>query len=57
MKISISLLLIFLSISTFAQQTYYRENKFWMASPGAYKSGLYGFDNPAVLTYQNQFDF
>jgi len=28
-----------------------------MASPGAYKSGLYGFDNPAVLTYQNQFDF
>ena len=56
MKHSTVLLFILFSISTFAQQTYYRENKFWMASPGAYKSGLYGFDNPAVLTYQSPFD-
>jgi len=57
MKISTSLLFILFSVSVFAQQTYYRENKFWMASPGAYKSGLYGYDNPALLTYQNQLDF
>jgi protease-4 len=51
------LLIVLFSVTSFAQQTYYRENKFWMTSPGAYKSGLYGFDNPAVLTYQNQPDF
>jgi protease-4 len=43
--------------TAYAQQTYYRENKFWMTSPGAYKSGLYGFDNPALLNYQSQPDF
>ena len=56
MKFSMSLLIILFSTAAFAQQSYYRANKLWMTSPGAYKSGLYGYDNPAVLTYQNQFD-
>ncbi len=57
MKLTMSLLIILFSVTIFAQQTYYRENKFWMTSPGAFKTGLYGYDNPAVLTYQNQADF
>ena len=30
--------------------TYYSQNQFGMTSPGAMKYGLYGYDNPAVLT-------
>jgi hypothetical protein len=50
------LLALLLSLPIFAQQTYYRENKFWMTSPGAFKSGLYGIDNPALLSYQSHPD-
>lgn len=57
MKILYFFVIIFCTAATFAQQTYYRENKFWMTSPGAFKSGLYGFDNPALLNYQSQPDF
>jgi protease-4 len=57
MKVLNFLTIILFSSTLFAQQTYYRENKFWMTSPGAFKSGLYGFDNPALLNYQNQPDF
>ncbi|MDR3628336.1 MAG: S49 family peptidase [Ignavibacteriaceae bacterium] len=32
---------------------YYAINKFGLASPGAMKSGLYGYDNPAMLTVQS----
>jgi len=33
--------------------TYYDVMDMQMASPGAFKSGLYGFDNPAMLNYNN----
>jgi protease-4 len=56
MKIQGLLLAFLVSIPLFAQQTYYRENKFWMTSPGAFKSGLYGIDNPALLNYQSHPD-
>lgn len=56
MKILYFLIVLSVTCNTFAQQTYYRENRFWMTSPGAFKSGLYGFDNPALLNYQNQPD-
>jgi protease-4 len=57
MKILVLLLIVLFTTAAFAQQTYYRENKFWMTSPGAFKSELYGFDNPALLNYQSQPDF
>ena len=57
MKVLNLLIIVLFTSITFAQQTYYSENKFWMTSPGAFKSGLYGFDNPALLNYQNQPDF
>jgi protease IV len=57
MKTLYFLLTILFTMTAFAQQTYFSENKFWMTSPGAFKSGLYGFDNPAILTYQSQPDF
>jgi protease IV len=56
MKIPRLLFALLITIPLFAQQTYYRENKFWMTSPGAFKSGLYGIDNPAVLNYQSHPD-
>jgi protease IV len=57
MKVINFLIIVLFTAATFAQQTYYRENKFWMTSPGAFKSGLFGFDNPALLNYQSQPDF
>jgi protease-4 len=56
MKILNFLLMVIFTATSVAQQTYYRENKFWMTSPGAFKSGLYGIDNPALLNYQSQPD-
>ncbi|HZW38828.1 MAG TPA: S49 family peptidase [Ignavibacteriaceae bacterium] len=47
---------IFFSLfSTFAQSnsTFYNRNYFSLTSPGAMKYGLYGFDNPAVLSTLN----
>jgi protease-4 len=35
---------------------YYDRNDFLLASPGALKFGLYGYDNPAVLSYVRQPD-
>ena len=57
MKVLNFLIIVLFTTAVFAQQTYYRENKFWMTSPGAFKSGLYGFDNPALLNYQSKPDF
>jgi protease IV len=35
---------------------YYKRNDFLMTSPGAMKFGLYGYDNPALLSYIRQPD-
>lgn len=35
---------------------YYMRNDFQLASPGALKFGLYGYDNPALLSYVREFD-
>lgn len=51
--------LIILSPQFISQQrstAYYRVDDFSFTSPGALKFGLYGFDNPAVLTYLHQPD-
>ena len=40
--------------STFAP--YYERNSFLFTSPGALKFGLYGYDNPALLSYVHQPD-
>jgi protease-4 len=62
MKISIYVLtaLILLSATGFAQTSfpsYYSNSDLSLTSPGALKFGLYGYDNPAVLTYLHQPDF
>lgn len=36
--------------------TYYQLNEFLQTSPGAFKYGLYGFENPALTTYINAAD-
>ncbi len=36
--------------------SFYDQSEFLLASPGALGSGLYGFDNPALLTYVRQPD-
>ncbi len=36
---------------------YHSQNDFLLTSPGAMKFGLYGYDNPALLTYLHQPDF
>ena len=40
----------------FSQTSYHTRNDFLLTSPGALKTGLYGYDNPALLTYQHQPD-
>ncbi len=56
------MLSLFVGIFTFslcAQSgfpTYHTQNNFSLTSPGALKYGLYGFDNPALLTYLHQPD-
>lgn len=55
------LTLLILSITNIYSQTgsqrsfttYYDLVDFQMASPGAFKTGLWGFDNPAMLNYNN----
>jgi protease-4 len=37
--------------------SYFSNSDFSLSSPGALKFGLYGFDNPAMLTYLRQPDF
>ncbi|MFB3056525.1 MAG: hypothetical protein ACE1ZQ_05115, partial [Ignavibacteriaceae bacterium] len=36
--------------------SYYEQNKFNLTSPGAFKFGLYGYDNPAFLALQPSAD-
>ncbi|MEO0129072.1 MAG: signal peptide peptidase SppA [candidate division WOR-3 bacterium] len=55
-KILFLTILISLTFSYGAMQTFYEHNKFLMTSPGALYVGLYGYDNPALLTYLHQFD-
>jgi protease IV len=52
------LLLISINIShaQIGLQPYHSQNDFLLTSPGAMKYGLYGFDNPALLTYLRQPD-
>lgn len=61
MKKLITLFITLFSISTaFAQHsflTYYELSPVMQASPGAFKFGLYGFENPAVTSYLHDADF
>ncbi len=36
--------------------SFYAHNKFLLTSPGGLGTGLYGYDNPALLIYLHQFD-
>lgn len=36
--------------------SFYEHNKYLLTSPGAMGIGLYGYDNPALLSYLHQFD-
>ncbi len=44
------------SFTQTAFPTYYSQSVFSLASPGSYKFGLYGFDNPALLPHLESFD-
>ena len=53
------ILLILLTSAHFLAQgfsTFYNRNEFLFASPGAIKYGLYGYDNPALLNYIENFN-
>ncbi len=39
-----------------ATQSFYDHNNFLLASTGSLYVGLYGYDNPALLTYLHAFD-
>lgn len=43
-------------LNTGGTPVYYRQNSFWQTSPGAMKYGLYGYDNPAVLSTVDNFN-
>jgi protease-4 len=54
------LVLLFVSSSLFGQsafQDFHSTTDFLLTSPGALKYGLYGYDNPALLSYLHQPDF
>jgi len=56
---AIWILLLSLCASSYGQlsfPSYYETTEFAFASPGALKFGLYGYDNPALLTYLHQPD-
>jgi len=57
-KILVSFLIVFYTqlFSQTAITPYYERNDFLFASSGALKFGLYGYDNPALLTYLHQPD-
>lgn len=61
MKHIILLFLIFLfpftALTQFTSQPYHQRTDFLLTSPGAMKFGLYGYDNPAMLAYVEDFDF
>lgn len=52
----IFLMTLNISLSQKSFTTYYELMDLQISAPGAYKSGLYGFDNPAMLNY-NHSDF
>ncbi|HVO75287.1 MAG TPA: signal peptide peptidase SppA [Ignavibacteriaceae bacterium] len=63
----ILLLIIILNFTAAAQKpnnnsgneqraVYYTSNSFWPVSPGAMKYGLYGYDNPALLSAMDKID-
>jgi protease-4 len=49
--LSISFILLTEGFSQSDFYSYYSQNKFGFTSPGAMKYGLYGYDNPAVLSF------
>jgi protease-4 len=55
------ILLMFLTTTYFWGQqgfsSFYNRNEFLFTSPGALKYGLYGYANPALLTYVENFNF
>lgn len=57
-KITSIILLILLRISAYSQNVFNFESNYnlFLTSPGAFKYGLNGFENPALLTYQKSFD-
>jgi protease IV len=61
MRTLIKTLILLISLaSVISAQTYYpsyyEQNRFNMSSPGALKTGLYGYDNPALLSLQQSPD-
>jgi len=57
--IAVSIIILIVYCAAVAQSTftpYYDRNDFLFASPGALKFGLYGYDNPALLSYVRQPD-
>ena len=58
--LKLGLILIILgATNVFSQRnflTYYELNDYLQASPGAFKYGLYGYDNPALLAYSDNTD-
>lgn len=59
-KLVFSLLIFCIAVPAFSQRsylTYYETAKYMQSSPGAFKFGLYGFNNPAILNYLHDADF
>jgi len=61
MKTIKSFFVLFFALSSIALAqrsflSYYELSDFQMAAPGAYKFGLYGFDNPAMTSYLHDAD-
>ena len=60
MKKSIIVFFLLITTNLFAQQrsflTYYELVPYMQASPGAFKFGLYGFENPALTSYLHNAD-
>jgi len=58
-RIAFLFLLTLSSLVAYGQSTitpYHQRNDFLMTTPGALKFGLYGYDNPALLSYVRQPD-
>lgn len=54
----VSVLFVLMSVFFCYSQvpSFYDHNRFLLTSPGAMGVGLYGYDNPALLSYVHQFD-
>lgn len=55
MKIRTIIIFALLTTSLFSQ-VYNSQSRFGMTSSGAFRNGLFGYDNPALLAYQHQPD-